>query len=380
MDTEQLSPRRRRATALIALAVIAMAVASLAYLYSNKSPNPQVGTESNDPLLVTRNYVTYNFTSPTEGWALDIQAGTGLTPGQFAIFRTVDRGKHWLKQLSGDGEFYCCFYGGTVPVQIVDAAHIFLLVRGLTDRLYRTADGGAHWDTLATPSQHVTAVAFSDPMYGWLLDGSTGRDLYATRDRGASWQRLPAPPLDAFRLSLRSPNEAWMSAFGSGGPRVYTSADEGHTWQKHDVPPPPGGSWDSGSFFQLQLLPRTGVVVFDAYGGSPSSFMATSFDGGATWRYVQPPSGTVAYQDAFHWWGMHGLALSKSSDAGQTWTEVTSQLPGWLFRPDLYVLDAKHAWVTMSVPASSLAPGGNGLAFTDDGGLHWTRARVPHGG
>src|SRR5258708_12532243 len=80
VDTEQLSPRRRRATALIALAVIAMAGASLAYLYSNKSPNPQVGTESNHPLLVTRNYVTYNFTSPTQAWALDIQPPPHLTP------------------------------------------------------------------------------------------------------------------------------------------------------------------------------------------------------------------------------------------------------------------------------------------------------------
>jgi photosystem II stability/assembly factor-like uncharacterized protein len=377
VDTEQLSPRRKRATALIALAVIAIAVASLAYLYSNKSPNPQSATQFNDPLLVTRDYVTYSFTSLTEGWALDVLPNIAPTPGQFAIFRTVDGGKHWQKTFTSDGEF---FNYGAMPVQTVDAAHSFILVRGATDRLYRTADGGAHWDVVAIPSPRVAAVAFSDPNYGWLLDGWIGRDLYATRDGGATWQRLPAPPPGASRITLRASSDAWMSAFGSGGPRVYTSADEGRTWQKHDLPPPPGGSWGSGSFFELQLLPRTGVVVSDAYGGSPSSFMATSFDGGATWRYAQPPPGAVAYQDDFHWWGMHGLALSKSSDAGQTWTQITNQLPGWLFRPDLHVLDAKRAWVTMSVPASSSAPGGNGLAFTDDGGLHWTRVRVPHGG
>ena len=376
MDTEQLSPRRRRATALIALAVLSIAAASVAYLYSNKSTNPQVAPESNDPLLVTRDYVTYNFISPTEGWALDILPNTAPTPGQFAIFRTVDRGKHWQKTLTSDGEF---FNYGAMPVQTVDAAHSFILVRGATDRLYRTVDRGAHWDTVAIPIPNVTAFAFSAPNYGWLLVGRPS-NLYVTRDGGTTWQRLPDPPPDAFQMSLRSPSEAWMSGFGSGGPYVYTSTDASQTWQRHDLPPPPGGSWGSRSFSLLQLLPRTGVVVSDVYYGLAPSFMATSFDGGTTWRHVQPPSGTVAYQDGFHWWAISGSILSKSSDAGETWTKATDALPNWLFRPDLHVLDAKHAWVTMSVPASSSAPGGNGLAFTDDGGLHWTRARVPHGG
>jgi photosystem II stability/assembly factor-like uncharacterized protein len=168
-----------------------------------------------------------------------------------------------------------------------------------------------------------------------------------------------------------------MAGYGSGGPHIYTSTDAGRTWQRHDLPPPPDESWGSGSFLQLQLLPRTGVVVSD-YQSTPS-FLATSFDGGASWRYVQQPPRTVGFQDAFHWWAIRSNVLSKSADAGQTWTQVTDALPEWMFRPDLYVVDAKRAWVTVSVPASSSAPGGNGLAYTDDGGLHWTRTRVPQG-
>lgn len=384
VDTELPLQRRRRATALIGLAAISIAGASLAYLYSSQSTKQQSTPEPSDPLLVTRDYVTYNFTSPTEGWALDILPSTSFTPGQFAIFRTVDRGKHWKKQLSSTAEF---FQYGAMPVQTVDAAHLFILVRGPTEVLYRTADGGAHWNTVALPNPHVTTVAFSDANYGWLLATWTGRDLYVTRDGGASWQLLPAPPADGYRLSLRSPTEAWMSGgFGSGRPHVYASTDEGQTWQRHDLPPPPGGSWDSDSFFlpSVELLPRAGVVVSNATppGAQPSgapSVRVTSFDGGITWRYVPPPPGTVAYEDAIHWWAIRGTVLSKSSDAGQTWTQVTNALPDWLFRPDLYVLDAKHAWVTVSVPTTLSVPGGNGLAFTDDGGLHWTRVRVPQG-
>jgi photosystem II stability/assembly factor-like uncharacterized protein len=132
---------------------------------------------------------------------------------------------------------------------------------------------------------------------------------------------------------------------------------------------------------QLQLLSRQVVVVSgDAYYGGPSSFLVTSVDGGATWKHAQPSPGTVAFQDSLDWWAIRGTVLSKSRDAGQTWTQVTSDLPDWLFRPDLYVLDARHAWVTVSVPTTLSAPGGNGLAYTEDGGLHWTRTKVPHGG
>jgi photosystem II stability/assembly factor-like uncharacterized protein len=376
VDIERLLHRRRRATALIAVAVCAIAAASFAYLYSSQAPKPQGVPESRDSLKVTRDYVTYNFISPSEGWALDIAPNTSITPGQFTIFRTVDRGKHWKKQLSSNSDY---FQHGAMPVQTIDAAHSFVLVRGATEVLYRTVDGGAHWNTVALPDPHVQAVVFSDPNYGWLLAGWTGRDLYVTRDAGASWQRRPPPP-GSFRLSLRSPNEAWLSGFVSASPYVYVSTDEGQTWQRHDLPPPPGGSWGTGPYFQLQLLPRAGVVVSDVLGGGPTSFFATSFDGGLTWAYVQSPPGTVAYQDAFHWWAMRGTTLSKSADAGQTWSQVTNALPDWLYRTELHVLDATHAWVTFSVPASLSAPGGNGLAFTDDGGLHWTQAQVPQSG
>lgn len=374
VDAERPLPRHRRATAVIALAVISIVAASLAYIFSSQPPRPQRVPESSDPLMVTRDYVTYTFTSPTEGWALHILPNTAFTPGQFAISRTVDRGKHWQKTFASDGEF---FNYGAMPVQTVDAAHSFILVRGSTDLLYRTADGGAHWNTVTLPNPHVTSVAFSDPNYGWLLASWTGRDLYVTRDGGASWQHLPAPPPDASRLSLRSPTEAWMSGFSLGRPYVYTSTDSGLRWQRHELPPPPVGSKGA---IQLALLPGTGVVISNAFYGGAPSLMATSFDVGTTWRYIQPPPGTVAYQDAFNWWAIRGSVLSKSSDAGQTWTQVTNALPEWLFRPDLYVLDAKHAWVTFGVPSSLEARGGNGLAFTDDGGLHWTRARVPQSG
>jgi photosystem II stability/assembly factor-like uncharacterized protein len=366
--------RRRRAAALIALAAISIAGAGLAFLYSAQSSKPKPAAASDNPLLVTRDFVTYSFTSPTEGWAMDMASGTAFTASRLNIFRTVDRGRRWEKQLSLSDAF---FGYGALSLQAVDSAHCFMLLRGPNELLFRTADRGAHWDQLPVPNPNVEVVAFTDKDYGWLLTSRS--DLYVTHDAGSSWQPLPAPPADAFQLRLRRPSEAWMTGFDSGPPHVYTSNDVGQSWQRHDLPSPPGGPWDPGSYFQptVELLPQVGVVASVVPQDAPPA-IATSFDSGHTWRQVLLPGGTVAYQDSSHWWAMGGKGLFKSSDAGQTWTQITGALPDWLYRPQLYILDGKHAWVSMSVPASLSSPGGSGLAFTEDGGLHWTRTQVPH--
>jgi photosystem II stability/assembly factor-like uncharacterized protein len=375
VDTERSLPHRTRATALIALAAISIVGAGLAFLYSAQSSKPQPAPASDNPLLVTRDFVSYSFTSSTEGWAMDMASGTAFTASRLTIFRTVDRGRHWEKQLSLSDAF---FGYGALPLQAVDPAHCFMVLRGpTTELLFRTADRGVHWDQLAVPNPNVVVVDFTDKDNGWLL--TSGNDLYVTHDAGSSWKPLPAPPQDASQLRVRAPTEAWMTGVDSGPPHVYSSTDAGQSWQRHDLPSPSGASWDPNSFFlsSLDLLPPAGVVAHVMPDGGTASFTFTSFDVGETWRYVRPPSAAVAYEDSSAWWAMGGSGFFKSSDAGQTWTEVTS-LPDWMYRPTLYVIDPKHAWVSISVPASLSAPGGNGLAFTDDGGLHWTRAQVPH--
>jgi photosystem II stability/assembly factor-like uncharacterized protein len=375
VDLDPPVGRRRRAAALIALAAVSIAGAGLAFLHSVQSSKPASPAVSDNPLLVTRDFVTYSFTSPTEGWAMDMASGTASTASRLTIFRTVDRGRRWEKQLSLSDAF---FGYGALPLQAVDPAHCFILLRGpTTELLFRTLDAGANWDPVAVPSSNVEVVTFIDKDYGWLQ--TSENDLYITRDGGSSWKLLPAPPPGTSQFRLRSPTEAWMTGFDSGPPHVYLSSDGGLSWQRRDLPSPPGGPWDRGSHSQptVELLPRSGVLVSVVPQGGPP-FTGTTFDGGGTWRQVQLPGGAVAYQDSFHWWAIGGSGMFKSSDGGQTWTQVTDSLPDWMYRPQLYIVDAMRAWVSMSVPASLSTLGGSGLAFTDDGGLHWTRTQVPH--
>ena len=367
--------RRRRATALIALAAISVAGAGLAFLYSAELSKPAPSAPADNPLLVTRDFVTYSFTSSTEGWAMDMSSGTALTASRLTIFRTVDRGRRWEKNCHSSDAF---FGYGALPLQAVDSAHCFMLLRGPNEELlFRTSDRGAHWDQLAVPDPNVDVVTFADKDYGWLL--TSGNDLYVTHDAGSSWKPLPAPPQDATQISVRGSAAAWMNGVDSKPPHAYSSMDGGQSWWRYELPSPSGASWDPNSYFHssIEFLPQAGVVAHVTQDGGTASFTFTSFDAGKTWRYVRPPSSAVAYEDSDVWWAMGGSGFFKSSDAGQTWVEVTT-VPDWMYRPQLYIIDSKHAWASMSVPASLASLGGNGLAFTDDGGLHWTRTQVPH--
>ncbi len=386
-----VSIRRWRAIALISLATIVSVAASVGYLHLTLRPTAKRASPGISPQeLGTTDFVTYDFISPSVGWALDFPT-TGFSPtspitsplpivsqspggGRFVVFRTVDGARNWKKQLTGQTSF-----GGFSPnsMHFLDKAHGFIAISGPTDQLYRTTDGGAHWVQLPLPSLQIGAITFSDASNGWLSSFASASSpvsrLFATHDAGDSWQRLPDSPIRAGGLAVRRTSEAWLGSFGPGPPRVYRSSDGGQSWQPRDIPYPPGlspdGAYQWGA--SVSLLPGVGVIAsVTCTCASIGSHDLTSFDSGTTWRFVPPAPGVVAYQDAFHWWAFTSTVLFKSLDSGQTWTQVTDKLPDLAFVPR--VLDSKHAWAQVTVV------GGYGLVFTADGGLHWTRATVPH--
>ena len=130
----------------------------------------------------------------------------------------------------------------------------------------------------------------------------------------------------------------------------------------------------------MRLLPGNGVVAYLAVlqdqGFSLPMHEFTSFDQGASWRHVpwrpNQTTNSEGFEDAFHWWAMDGEALSKSSDAGQTWSKVSAQIEYGQSVSHVYPLDSRHAWAQIQIG------GGPGLVVTNDGGLTWTRVKVPH--
>ncbi|HET9782061.1 MAG TPA: hypothetical protein VFR33_09795 [Candidatus Dormibacteraeota bacterium] len=378
MPTDGLSPRGRRAAAIAALALIVIAAAGLAYLRLNTNVTTKKPSSlpSANPLESGLNPVSFAFVTPSLGWAVVNPYTPSTSVGQFRVFRTVDSAKHWQQQLTGQSSS-----PGFTPIAVhfFDTSDGYMTVdlASMGEQVYLTSDGGNEWHPIRLPAAQSVVVTFNDPSNGLAavqIEAVAAQlfKLFATSDRGATWQPLPDPPSDAYGLAFRGPGEAWMGSLGPGVPHVYTSTNAGHTWRRHDLPPPPGRTWDtSGSGTTVQLLPQIGAIATTESGvtGTSQADLFTSLDTGDTWRFVPAPPGEVGYQDAFHWWAIGGTVLSKSSDAGQTWKQITRSLPDWQFMP--YVLDANHAWAQLTVL------GGYGLGMTIDGGLHWTRANVP---
>ena len=370
--------RRRRATAIAAVAIVAVATVGIVYLRSGttlRTGTPVMPTPPAGP-----NPVTYSFVTPTLGWAALNVTNPPSPPAQFEVFNTTDGAQHWRPQFTGHGstpgfaQLTVNLFGGS-------RGFMALGLPSTGQQLYGTSDKGNTWTQVQLPSTPCVEVTFIDARHGWALvqdpnEPTSGQlfDLSATSDGGASWQRLPDPPRDAYYMAIRAPGEAWMGSLGAGPPHLYTSADAGQSWQRRDLPPPPGRRWDStGHGTTIELLPGNGVVATTGISTTPSNVsepvLFTSFDRGSGWRYLAPPPGDVAHQDASHWWAVKDTALFKSADAGQTWKQITNTLPSWQYV--LHVLDAKHAWAELSVVS------GFGLGLTDDGGLHWSPGNVP---
>lgn len=380
---------------LMAAALTTMVVAGVVYLHpslpsSPAKPVPKVTR----PLLLSNQYsATYDFVTPTQGWALVL--GRASVPIQFSIFSTSDAAKHWSKQLTGHSPTL-----GLGWIKFFDRAHGVITI-GSPGVLYRTQDAGAHWELRQLPPYAPTSITFSDPQHGWLIgvsDPSSGyvRHFFATVDGGATWRELTVPSwaLGGGRvgieseLQFRRPTDGWLGA-GADKPTVYSTIDGGISWQPHLLPNPAPPSAQTGGkpipqgagyafITSVSLLPQAGVMaIFDYYYGQGVAY--SSFDGGSSWRPLAPPPGETVYsdfvyQDAFHWWAMRFGTLWKTSDAGQSWNMLSQQTDDWDYRPQ--VVDAKHAWALLVNSPGTLVPG-TGLAMTSDGGAHWRQVDAP---
>ena len=141
-----LTPRARRATALIAASLTAIVVVSLLYLHPRigaPSSQPVVKPSPTPPLLVGPYITNYAFVTPSVGWAVVVNLPE-QTP--FWIFKTTDGAKHWVKQYSGHRDAYGPLSG---QIKFFDRSHGIVI--GGPDAILRTSDGGDHWTRLSVP-------------------------------------------------------------------------------------------------------------------------------------------------------------------------------------------------------------------------------------
>ncbi len=245
----------------------------------------------------------------------------------------------------------------------------------------------------------ATAVAgvVQDPMTYYM--GATG-GVWKTEDAGESWKNISdgffnTASVGAIAVSESDPNVVYVGmgeapvrgVMTSHGDGVYKSTDGGKTW-KHM------GLDRTRQISKIVIDPRNPHIVFvgaqgSPYGATEDRGIYRSTDGGDTWEkihYVDENSGVsdlsmdmtnpriiyAAYWDhrRYPWKvqsGGPGSGLWKSTDGGDSWTQMSKGLPqGTLGKMGISVSRANPNKVWAIIEADK-----GGLYRSDDRGANW---------
>lgn len=188
--------------------------------------------------------------------------------------------------------------------------------------LYRSLDGGEHWELLADPRHWASeaflgavSISFVNVRDGWILtEGAPGagmarRQLLRTHDGGASWSvegttngGLPITLANdqPQRMVFTSPTRGWIAGSNiySVNPMLYRIEDGGASWSAVDLPLPPDGSktWYGSEVRAVSFTrggPR-GTVSYEFLANSSNSnnrlYCYRTLDGGNSWTVSACPA------------------------------------------------------------------------------------------
>jgi photosystem II stability/assembly factor-like uncharacterized protein len=280
--------------------------------------------------------------------------------------------------------------------------------------VWKTTDGGMNWESVSdasvfgTGSVGAIGVSDSDPNTVYVGMGespirgnvSHGDGVYKSTDGGKTWKRMgldDTRQIARIRVHPKNPDVVYVAALGHvWGPNdqrgVFRSKDGGKTWQNVLSRGPKAGAID------LILDPTSPDTMYAGFwevyrkpwtleSGGPGGGVFKSTDGGDTWteltRNPGMPKGIV---------GKIGIAVSpanpervwaiveaedggvfRSDNAGRTWTKVNEERRlrqrAWYYTR-IYA-DPKNA-DTMYVLNT-------GFYRSNDGGRTYTGIQVPHG-
>lgn len=277
--------------------------------------------------------------------------------------RTVDAGDTWEV--------------GVVPgadtlqfrdVHAVSADTAFLLAAGTGDasRVFKTTDGGSHWDLQfvnPSPEGFFDCFAFWDAAAGIAFsDAVEGAFLVIRTEDGTHWDAVAAealPPAQEGEGSFAASgtcvvtlgdSAAWVGTGNAAQARLLHTTDRGHSWTAVDVPIVAGAA--AGITGVALRSPTRWVVVGGEIGVAEAATgrVGRTADGGRTWSQLDGPpfAGAIygaAYADtagaALVAVGPGGAAFS--ADDGDSWATLDTLSwwglgfrggNGWLAGPD----------------------------------------------
>jgi photosystem II stability/assembly factor-like uncharacterized protein len=279
--------------------------------------------------------------------------------------------------------------------------------------LWKTTDGGTTWKPVAdaglkTSSVGTVAVSESNADIVFLGTGETelrgdiiqGDGLYKSIDAGKTWSPsglTDTQAISRIRIHPTDPGIIFVAAlghpFGANPERgVFRSRDGGNTWQKVLYRNDHAGAVD------LCLDPKNPDVLFAAIwevfrtpyslsSGGPGSGLFKSTDGGNSWTEITRNPGlpkgmigkigvSVAGADSNRVWAIveaEDGGIFRSDDGGATWAKVNDERR---FRQRAFYYSRIYADPKSKDRVYVL---NTGFYVSDDGGKSYKTLRTPHG-
>jgi photosystem II stability/assembly factor-like uncharacterized protein len=298
---------------------------------------------------------------PLTRWtpALALVAIAALTPSTPTAAQTVDEGYYDVLRWNDVGP---ARGGRSIGAAGSDARPNEYYFGAVGGGLWKTTDAGLNWrpvtdGKIGSASVGAVAVCEADPDVVYIGTGETqirgniqqGDGAYRSDDAGESWEHIglaEGQNIARIRVHPTDCNTAWAAVFGKHSTEnpergIYKTTDGGESWEQ-----------------VLYRDPRSGGVDISVHPDNPDLIYAALWE---AWRKS---------------WGMSsggpGSGLFRSTDGGESWTEITRHpgLPqeGMVGKIGVAVspVDPNRVWAIVEHDEG-------GVFRSDDGGETWER-------
>jgi photosystem II stability/assembly factor-like uncharacterized protein len=280
--------------------------------------------------------------------------------GSGGVWKTVNAGTTWTPVFDKESSYSigCVTIDPSNPSVVwvgtgenVGGRHV-----GFGDGVYRSRDGGGHWENLGLrDSQHVSRIVVhpKNPDVVWvaaqgpLWSKGGDRGLYKTTDGGKTWTKLlgagewtgvtdvTIDPRDPDRLYAATwQRQRTVAAYMGGGPEsgLYRSTDGGTTWEKLREGLPDGPLGKIGLavspqnpdvvYAAIELDRRKGAVYRSTNRGSAWEKMSDTVSGGTGPHYYQELYASPHAEGRIY---LVDVRIQVSEDGGKTFRRLPEQ-------------------------------------------------------
>jgi photosystem II stability/assembly factor-like uncharacterized protein len=277
--------------------------------------------------------------------------------GSGGVWKTTNAGTTWTPLFDKETSYSigCVTLDPTNPHVVwvgtgenVGGRHV-----GFGDGVYRSRDGGAHWENLGLrASEHISKIVVhpKDPDVVWvaaqgpLWSKGGDRGLFKTTDGGRTWKKVlgggewtgvtdvAIDPRDPDRLYAATwQRQRTVAAYMGGGPEsgLYRSTDGGETWTKLTEGLPEGPMGKIGIaispqnpdvvYAAIELERRQGAVYRSADRGASWEKRSATVSGGTGPHYYQE---LYASPHAFDRLYLVDVRTQVSDDGGKTFRHM----------------------------------------------------------